>query len=328
MPRKYRNKSRKNRNHSSNNKTFNINLPLFVIPLKKEDKGLFGALNEKEMVDTLKQQLEKFPITKLPSKGKSKTTQITSILPEVIDISEKPALLVKASVFDSNLNDTYLNVGHNKSKIAKTSHLGGENYFILFYPRIEGQNSDKYVYTWLQVVYEDPSHSTGVATAVAKKIVQSKIQTEAFNVKLQSAIEDFKTIAVCPEVQVRLVSVSHREDNSQYPQYKQYTTAVDVKEETTYTFANMPQNKVVELLRDQTDNGEVIIHKKATFGKKEYHVKRERYDEAKEWKESVEQMFNSKYEVSKSDVETGQIFNKDFVTKVFCSVITNYLTNK
>lgn len=321
------NKNRKSRLKDSKHQTFLINLPLFVIPLKKEDKGLFGALDEKEMVENLKSNLEKFPITELPSRGKSKTTHITSLFPSVVNIKGKPALLVRASVFDSNLDDTYLNEGNNKSKIAKSSRLGGENYYIIFYPRIEGQNSEKYIYTWLQIVYEDPTHPTGVATAVAKKIVQNQIQTEPFNVKLQSAIDDFKAIAYCPEVKVRLVSVYHK-NSSEYPEFKQYITDVQVKEESTYTFSNMPQKEVELLLRDKTDNGEIIVHKKAIFGRKEYHVKRERYDESKQWKESVEQMFNSKHEVSKEDVELGKIFEPDFVVEVFSGVLTNYLTNK
>lgn len=319
----------KKRKNTTKNKTKNyqISLPLFIIPLKREQKGLFGALTEKEMVETLKNNLDSFPITELPSRGKSKKTHITSLHTSIINVGDKPALLVRASVFDSNLDDTYLNDGSSKSKIAKSSKLGGEKYFILFYPRIEGLNSDNYIYTWLQVVYEDPTHSTGVATAVAKKLVQSQIQTEPFNVKLQSAIDDFKAIAYCPEVQVKLVSVYHKTD-SEYPQFNEYLTDVQVTEHSVYTFANMPQKDVETLLRDQTDNGEVVVYKKAVFGKKEYRVKRERYDDSKQWKESVEQLFNSKHEVTQNEIETGKIFEDDFVTNVFTEVITNYLSNK
>ena len=320
-------KKNKSRNRTSKAKSYQISLPLFVIPLKKEDKGLFGALNEKQMVETLKENLDTFPVTELPSRGKSKRTHITSLHLSIISIDDKPELLVRASVFDSNLDDTYLNDGSNKSKISKSSKLGGEKYFILFYPKIEGQNSEKYIYTWLQVVYEDPTHSTGVATAVAKKLVQSQIQTEPFNVKLQSAIDDFKALAYCPEVQVRLVSVYHKGE-CEYPQFKEYLTDVHVTEQSVYTFANMPQKDVESLLRDQTDNGEVVVHKKAIFGKKEYHVKRERYDERKQWRESVEQLFNSKHEVSQEEIESGRIFEDDFVIDVFNTVITNYLSNK
>ncbi len=317
--------SRKRRKQKKQ-KTYLIKLPLFIIPLRKEDKGLFGALTDTQMVETLKQQLESFPITELPSRGKSKKTHITSVTPDIVNIGGKIALLVKASVFDSNLDDTYLNDGSNKSKIAKTSKLGGENYFILFYPQIEGQDSDKYVYTWLQVVYEDPTHTTGVATAVAKKLVQSKINTESFNVKLQSAIDDFKAFDYCPEVQIKLVTVAHNGE-SEYPQFKQYLTKSYTTKQRTYTFANMPKAQVESLLRDKKDNGEVTIHKKAIFGKKEYRVKRERHDEAEGWRETVEQLFNSIQEVSQDDVESGRIFQQEFVINAFKSVIKDYLNN-
>lgn len=321
--------AKKKRKHKSESKkkTYVINIPLFVIPLKKEDKGLFGAMNEIEMVENLKSTLEKFPITELSSRGKSKTTHITALECNAVKIEDKTALLVRASVFDSNLDDTYLNDGSNKSKVPESSRIGGEKYFILFYPRIEGQDSEKYTYTWLQLVYEDPTHATGVATAVAKKIVQSQIHTEPFNVKLQSAIDDFKALAFCPEVQVRLVSTYHRNE-SQYPQFQNYLVNVKVREESTYTYANVPQDKVETLLRDQTDNGEIVVHKKAIFGKKEYHVKRERFDDASTWKESVEQLFNSKHEVTHEEVKSGKIAEQDYVVDVFTSVLANYLSNK
>lgn len=321
MSKKKRCKKRKDK------KSYQISLPLFVIPLKKEDKGLFGALDHRQMVETLKVALDKFPVTELPSRGKSKRTHITSVHTEIVSIDNTPSLLVRASVFDSNLDDTYLNEGENKSKIPKSSRLGGENYFILFYPKIEGQDSEKYIYTWLQIVYEDPTHPTGVATAVAKKLVQSQIHTEPFNVKLQSAIDDFKAIAYCPEVQVRLVSVYHKSE-SDFPQFKEYLTDIQVREDCTYSFANMPQKEVVSLLRDNSENGEVVVHKKAIFGRKEYHVKRERFDDTKEWKESVEQLFNSKHNVSIEEIESGRIFETDFVMDVFSSVLSNYLSNK
>lgn len=321
--------ARKKRNSKScsNKKTYTINIPLFVIPLRKEDKGLFGALNEPEMVSNLKDSLDKFPRTELASKGKSKTTHITALDSTIVDIDNKKALLVRASVFDSNLDDTYLKDGSTSSKIQESSGVGGVNYFILFYPRIEGQNSEKYSYTWLQLVYEDPTHPTGIATAVAKKIVQSQMQVESFNVKLQSAIDDFKAIPYCPEVQVKVVSAFHRNE-SEYPLYQDYLVDVKVREESTYTYANMPQEKVESLLRDSTDNGEVVVHKKAIFGKKEYHVKRERYNDALTWKESVEQLFNSKHIATHEEVKSEKIFEQQYVLDVFSAVLTNYLTNK
>lgn len=308
-------------------KVYQISLPLFVIPLKKEDNGLFGALDEKQMVDNLKIVLDKFPVTQLASRGKSKTTHITSLESTVVDIGDKKALLVRASVFDSDLDDTYINDGSNKTKVGESSRIGGEKYFILFYPRIEGQDSDKYIYTWLQIVYEDPTHPTGVATSVAKKIVQSQIQTEPFNVKLQSAIDDFKAISVCPEVQVRLVSTHHESDNK-FPSYQSHLMDVKVREERTYTYSNMPQDKVESLLKDNSDDGEVVIQKKAIFGKKEYHVKRERFDEHSAWRESVEQLFNSKHEVTREEVKSGKISDPKYVVEVFTSVLSNYLSNK
>lgn len=308
-------------------KTYIINLPLYIIPLKREDKGLFGALDAVQMVKNLKVQLEKFPQTELPSRGKSKRTHITSLHPEIIDIDGTQSLLVRASVFDSNLDDTYLNDGSTQSKISKTSKVGGNNYYILFYPRIEGQDSNKYIYSWLQVVYEDPTHTTGIATSVAKKISQQLIEKEPFNIKLQSAIDDFKTIAVCPEVQIRMSSVYHKNE-SEYPQYQQYLIDAKVTEGTLYKFSNMPQKEVELLLKDTSDHGEVTIIKKAIFGKKEYHVKRERLNEATEWKESVDLIFNTKKEVTQEEIDKSIIFEDNYMKSVFKSVIENYLLNQ
>lgn len=308
-------------------RTYPIKIPLFIIPLTKEEKGLFGALTEKEMVENLKNELDKFPKTSLPNRGKSKVSNIESLTTSIVQIGEKPALLIRASVFDSNLEDVYLNDGTFKSKLSKTSRLGGEKYFILFYPKIEGSNSNHYVYTWLQLVYEDPIHSTGVATSVAKKIIQSHINKEPFNVKLQSAIDDFKKINHdCPEVELKLISSYNSSDND-IQVYKQYFMSVKIKSEKTYTFKNMPQKELENFFRDLNDDGEVVIQKKAIFGKKEYVVKRERYDERKEWNESVEQLFNSTREVTKKEIDDGTIFQEDFVLDTFKSALENYLTD-
>ena len=319
--------SRKKILKQKKSETFSIRIPLFIIPLKKEARGLFGALDTKSMVENLKFNLDKFPITKLPSRGKLKETKIKSLQSSIIEIDKTPALLVRASVFDSNLADTYLSDGSNKSKLSKTSELGGENYFSLFYPKIEGQNSEQYIYTWLQVVYEDPTHQTGVATAVAKKLVQSQIETEPYNVKLQSAIDDFKHIALCQEVNVELITVEH-DNESEFPQFNQYLTKSRVTKQSSYTFTNIPEKDVESILRDNNETGYVSISKKAIFGNKEYHVKKRRFDDAQEWKESVEQLFNSTQEVTKDDVESGKIFETDFVIKVFEAALSDYLTNK
>lgn len=52
--------------------TYLLKLPVFIIPLKKEDKGLFGAMDKLTMVENLKAQLEKFPKTELSNRGKLK----------------------------------------------------------------------------------------------------------------------------------------------------------------------------------------------------------------------------------------------------------------
>lgn len=308
-------------------KTYSINLPLFIIPLKREDKGLFGALDAKQMVENLRNQLVQFPQTQLPSRGKSKTTYITSVVPETIDMDGIPALLVRSSVFDSNLEDTYINEGNIQSKIPKTCEVGGNNYYMLFYPRIEGLQSDKYVYSWLQVVYEDPTHTTGIATSVAKKISRQLIEKEPFNVKLQSAIDDFKSIEYFPEVQIR-TSTIHYNDETEYPQYQEYLVKAKITEGKLYTFSNMPQNVVQGLLKDTSDNGEVLIQKKAIFGNKEYLVKRERINDADEWKESVDLIFNTKKEVTQEEIDKGTIFEDEYIVSVFKYVIEGYLLNQ
>ena len=50
-------------------KTYLLKLPVFIIPLKKEDKGLFGAMDKLTMVENLKTQLEKFPKTELSNRA-------------------------------------------------------------------------------------------------------------------------------------------------------------------------------------------------------------------------------------------------------------------
>lgn len=310
-------------------KTFLIKIPLYIIPLKEESKGLFGALNVKEMVETLNEELKNFPITPLPSKGKFKTTRITSLDPSIEDMNGVPAILVRASVFESNLKDTYIHNGNEKSKLSDSGEVGGHNYFILFYPKIEGVNSEKYVYTWLQLVYEDPNHNTGIATAVAKKLVKKKLNVQPFNVKLQSAIDDLRNIAKnCPEVKVKYTTMTTKGE-SRLPKFQKYCTIVKIKEEEEeVTYTNMPIHEVEDLLSDTSDNGEVTITKKAIWGNKEYIVKRSRLEEAKEWTESVEQLFNSSHEATKEDVESHRIYESSYILDVFRSVLKNYLTNQ
>lgn len=304
-----------------------LKLPLFVILLKKEDKGLFGALTTQEMVDTLKRQLDKFPRTQLPKKGKSKTTFIDSLYPKVVSINDTPALLVRASVSDTNLSDIVVHSNNLESRLDNASKISSEQYYILFYPKIEGNNSEKYVYTWLQVVYEDPVHNTGVATSVAKSIVQTEIEAESFNVKLQSAVADFMKLATVPELRVELMSYSHQEEN-EFPQFDEYLCEIKASRRVSYSFKNVPTAETIKFLEDKCDNGEVMIKKKAMFGKKEVRVKRERYDDTQVWRESVEQLFNSSYDVTESQVLSGEIYEEEFLIERFTSVITNYLTNQ
>lgn len=278
--------------------TYLLKLPVFIIPLKKEDKGLFGAMDKLTMVENLKTQLEKFPKTELSNRGKLKKTQIDSLVLSTIYLDEyTPCLLVQAAVSDSNLEDTYLS-GPNqpKSKIPKTSVISGEKYFILFYPRIEGEDSSQYTYTWLQVIYEDPTHETGVATKVAKKIAKSIINVESFNVKLQSAIEDFKKIKLFPEVQIELTSIDLAPAN-EFSKYETYLVDSKESRHLCYNFKNMPHDIVEEIFRDTDSHGFITTKAKAIIAKKEYRVKREHYQDQADLKSTFEQLYNFSYEV-------------------------------
>ena len=93
-------KKNKSRNRTSKAKSYQISLPLFVIPLKKEDKGLFGALNEKQMVETLKENLDTFPVTELPSRGKSKIDILGVSIPFLIYVPEGG---INRTIFQINL---------------------------------------------------------------------------------------------------------------------------------------------------------------------------------------------------------------------------------
>lgn len=311
------------------NPTYQLKLPVFVIPLKKEDKGLFGAMDKPTMVENLKAQLEKFPKTELSNRGKLKTTRIDRLILTSINLDENsPCLLVQAEVSDSNLEDTYLS-GPDlpKSKIPKSSIISGEKYFILFYPRIEGADSDSYTYTWLQVIYEDPTHDTGVATKVAKKIAKAIMNVESFNVKLQSAIEDFKKISMFPEVQIELSSVDIAPTN-EYSKYDAYLVESFESRHVKYNFKNMPHEVVEEIFRDTDSHGYITTKAKAVIAKKEYRVKREHYQDQADLKATFEQLYNFSYEVSKEEIESGKIFEEDFLIKRFSSVIEAYLLNQ
>lgn len=309
--------------------TYLLKLPVFIIPLKKEDKGLFGAMDKLTMVENLKTQLEKFPKTELSNRGKLKKTQIESLALSTIYLDEHtPCLLVQAAVSDSNLEDTYLS-GPNqpKSKIPKTSVISGEKYFILFYPRIEGIDSNQYTYTWLQVIYEDPTHETGIATKVAKKIAKSIINVESFNVKLQSAIEDFKKIKLFPEVQIELTSVDVAPAN-EFSKYETYLVDSKESRHLCYNFKNMPHDIVEEIFRDTDSHGFITTKAKAIIAKKEYRVKREHYQDHADLKSTFEQLYNFSYEVTKEEIDSGELFKEEFLMARFSSVIEAYLLNQ
>lgn len=313
----------------ADNKTYLLKLPVFIIPLKKEDEGLFGAMDKLTMVENLKTQLEKFPKTELSNRGKLKKTMIDSLVLSTINLDENtPCLLVQAVVSDSNLEDTYLS-GPNqpKSKIPKTSVISGEKYFILFYPRIEGSDSEQYTYTWLQVIYEDPTHETGVATKVAKKISKSIMNVESFNVKLQSAIEDFRKITMFPEVQIELTSVDVAPDN-EFSKYETYLVESMESKRLRYNFKNMPHDIVEEIFRDTDSHGYITTKAKAIIAKKEYRVKREHYQDQADLKSTFEQLYNYSYEVTKEEIDSGELFKEAFLKARFSSVIEAYLLNQ
>lgn len=311
------------------NDTYTLKLPVFIIPLKKEEKGLFGAIDKKTMVENLKVQLEQFPKSELSNKGKVKTTHIDQIKSEIVYMDdETPCLLVQASISDSNLEDTYLSgPDFDKSKLPKDGKLSGEKYFILFYPRIEGLDSNTYTYTWLQVVYEDPTHQTGVATKVAKKIARTLLNTETFNIKLQSAIEDFKKIRLFPEVEIELSSVEFK-TSSEFSKYQQYLVEAKETKQVKYSFKNMPNDIVEDIFKDADSHGYITTKARAIIAKKEYRVKREYYQDNIDLKATFEQLYNYSYEVSKEDVDSGKIFNNDYLLERFSSVIKAYLLNE
>lgn len=314
-----------------------INIPAFISELNEinEDGAIF-TFNEDSLIDEAKTQLQIYnreneqPI--ISDKRSKKATRLGIGNIEVIDLqfNTDKALLLKVSSFKTHLVDGYyqrLKEDDNTKdeyKFKIDDRLCSDTYFFVLYPVVK-RNSDtmKCQEYWHVFLYVDPSKEETDMKMIARYIMSKIIKRPIKHIKAHKFIEELRKQKLIQSVEISLFSYSDSDDEDTPGYLKGYSILCKIKKHKTITLAGMSADDAIAAYEDVsfTDNYNKRQLKFINENQQVYQATQEFH---KKMKESFEDSFNYSVLVTVDEVNTGKIFDTNFIKEKIEGLLTRY----
>jgi hypothetical protein len=306
-------------------KKYTIKVPVYTTELVSSPIDLFGGIAYKDMTAYVVRKINEFTTLKFPvvsdNRNKTLKTEIDSIETFENYIGDVPIVLLKIKAFTTNLYDGYFETGEQKIPFEKENRLGSENNYVLLYPVVDGITNKSYHF--LVLVYEDPHKRSDELLKSSKLVLKEILKTPIRNLKLDIVLEELERHPVIPELQVRYTAIKY-DDNLVDNKYVEYSYGKGVfKKQRDDKFKNMPFGKVQDLLNDPLRDDYQKKEARITVDGKEFKITKEIIEEAaNEFKDTVEKVFNSRFEIEEEQLVS--IYDPAFILENLTPIISNY----
>lgn len=300
-----------------------IQVPLYAIPIKKENviETAFPTTYE-DIINLIKTRIESFTPYELNNNKKEKLTIIEKLSYSEKNINGIPCILIRCSVFDSNLGDTTIE-DDSIIPLSSKAKVKSENYYFLLYPKIDGLQN-KRICSILMLVYDDPYHdsynSCRVATTITKKILKLK----PINQKLDSVIHEIEAAGTVPQLQITFSSYDAT-DSDYVPKLQLYQVKSSDFRRRVLNFESVPMNEAIESIEDDDCGDYTAKEISVKIGKKKINIRRDISRGIDAMKLTIESVFNSTTTIT--DEEMEKLYNEDFIIEKLQPILSNYLSN-
>lgn len=321
-------KKKKNSNESLLTvREYEIKIPVFVTQIIENTGDELFPITYEDLIKVVKDKVSNFnePISKVP-KNKTKTSVIQSVTYSDIKIGDTPSLLLQVSAYNTNFYDGYLE-SEEKVQLSKNSKIGNDNNFIIVYPKITGLQHENYTCQYFLFVYEDPNKDNGEVSKIAKIVAKDILQNPVQNIKLKKVLDEISNKGNVPQMEVRYISLQNAEDDEDIL-YKTYVQNISIREDRKIKYSDIPQDKMIDIITEKR----LPWYQRFitfTYGKTEYKITSQASKNDKEYKDELEQLvekvFNASVAVTQEEIESGKIYDTDFIIEKVFPVISNYL---
>ena len=310
-------------------KQLNICIPAFSTESRTDDIQENG-LNKQtvhELLDVIKSTIDQLNRAgfELEKDFKNRITEKVFTNIEYFDCGHKkdPWLIIKFSAFSKNFHDGEFHSDTQAIKLKRENKIGTSNCYFAIYPIMKNANS-LLERNFLIFFYEDPTKDDdfiGNCKSVIEKIIPLKLR----NIKPKKALEEINS-EVADDLIITFSSwePSEEDELSSFNEYKIGKGKKITRQ--TVQCRNVPGN-LIERFAESIHgfigkNSRYSI--KTTNNNKVINLDYER-GETEKVKEAAMSMFNYKTECSHKDLESGNIFQKDYVESKIKAVISTFL---
>lgn len=312
-------------------KTYSLKVPVYISDSVEDEKKIIEfdgfELSQKLLIDTVIsriQQYEENPISISKRKrNKTGTQNIEKVNYEEISLGNDICLLLNVTSFSTNIFDGFVEK-EKRIKLDRTDKLGSENHYFILYPHIFGVN--KRQFKWIILLYEDPNKENSEIVSAVKLVLKEILDIKPVNIKMRELMEKLSSKGVISELSMKLVAVTF-EDNEVDYEIDNYLTQTKITRIKEKKYRDVPAEEISSLIEDKSLGEYKRRAIRILQGKQELKLEQEYKDENKErMTELAEEIFNFTTEVSSEEIETGQIYKKDFIIKKLQPVLENYLS--
>lgn len=314
-----------------------INIPAFISELNEiNEEGAIFTFNEDALIEDAKNKLDEYnekneqPI--ISDKRSKKTIRLGIGNIEIIDIifNEDKALLLKVTSFKTHLVDGYYqrlkedDDSKDEYQFKINDRLCSDTYFFVLYPVVKrNTNTQKCQEYWHVFLYVDPSKEEADMKMIARYIMSKIIKRPIKHIKSNKFIEELRKQKLIQSVEISLFSYSDSDDEEKPGYLKSYTLSCKIKKQKKITLAGMSVDDAIAAYED-TSFKDNYNKRQLKFINENQQVYQATQEFHKKMKESLEDSFNYSISVTPIEVNTGKIFEPDFIKEKIEGLLTRY----
>lgn len=293
-----------------------INFPTTINTQINLINGLVGKLDEHNQSGT---------ILKKDKKNKTATQHVQKVNYELIKFGEDDALMLQITSYKSNLYDRFIE-SETKTKLNPEDKFGSENFRAVLYPHIFGLSNE--ISQWVILLYTDPNKENSEVTSSIKMVLRKVLNITPIHIKPEEILSRLTNVKTLPKLSIKFYSFKLDDNDIDYSLdefvVENYVTTI---KESKYEGVPVELAKVV--LEDRTLLGKFKKRVlKIETGKQEIKLEQNIIDEAEsKISETAEEIFNFSTVVTKSQIESNEINNTDFIVNKLQPILENYLNS-
>ncbi len=322
------------------NNEYRVKVPVYVTGnLERiEDDLLFSPTTCDSLISEVKDVIVNYnnrgqKVAK-SNRRKSSIIGVQSIMVHVCSYDEDKCLLLQATVFKTNLIDGYYKRANDSDIVEEedgnsvfvfqqNDKLCSSTHFILLYPSVFSVENRTIIY-WRVFVYEDPTKSNEEVTHVAKMIMKDILKTPIKNIKEEKLLNDLKDAKCVSNVELTFYAFNDIDDETP-PYLQEYNYSGKIKKEKKYKLDNMSSEDAIKAYNDE-DMG-AYTKKVIKYTLPNRRVLSVSMTEFKDnIHRAIEDSFNYFFTVTGDDLNSGRIFDIDFIRTHIQAVFTNFMS--